>query len=48
MSMKIVQEENLQPLEHQLTSRYHIEPMACLFFALGMLMCAYILHTFIL
>ncbi|CAM2817701.1 hypothetical protein ACCE111639_01925 [Acinetobacter celticus] len=46
--MKIVQEENLQQVEHQLISRYHIEPMACFFFTLGMLMCAYFLHTFIL
>jgi len=46
--MKIVQEENIQSVEHQLNSRYQIDGMSCLFFALGMLMCAFILHTFIL
>ncbi|CAM4131537.1 hypothetical protein [Acinetobacter pragensis] len=46
--MKIVQEENLQHAGHRLISRYQVEPMACLFFILGMMICAYLLHTFIL
>ncbi|MGE8541803.1 hypothetical protein [Acinetobacter sp. ANC 3813] len=46
--MKIVQEENLPQAGHSLISRYQIEPMACLFFALGMMICAYLVHTFIL
>ncbi len=36
--MKIVQEENLQHVEHQLEQRYQLDPMSCLFFALGMLL----------
>lgn len=46
--MKVVQEENIQTVETQLNSRYQIDSMSCLFFVLGMLMCAFILHTFIL
>ena len=45
--MKIVQEENLQHVEHQLEQRYQLEPMSCLFFALGMLLSAYGLHYFV-
>ena len=47
ISMKIVQEENLQHVEHQLEQRYQLEPMSCLFFALGMLLSAYGLHYFV-
>jgi hypothetical protein len=45
--MKIVQQENMQHVEHQIEQRYRLEPMACLFFFLGMFCCAYLLHTFI-
>lgn len=45
--MKIVQEETLQQVEHHLSSRYNIDMMSCLFFILGMLICGFILHTFI-
>ncbi|WP_291335424.1 hypothetical protein [Acinetobacter sp. UBA801] len=45
--MKIVQEENLQHVEHQLEQRYQLEPMSCLFFALGMLLSVYGLHYFV-
>jgi|GEM_PF-375167 hypothetical protein len=45
--MKVVQEENLSQVDHHMESRYQIEPMSCLFFMLGMLICAYVLHTFI-
>ncbi|HJF27051.1 hypothetical protein OC498_03640 [Acinetobacter bohemicus] len=45
--MKIVQEENLQQVEHRLGSRYDLDMMSCVFFALGMLICGFILHTFI-
>lgn len=31
--MKIVQEENLQHVEHQLEQRYQLDPMSCLFFS---------------
>ncbi|WP_167348722.1 MULTISPECIES: hypothetical protein [Acinetobacter] len=46
--MKVVQEENLSQVDHQIESRYRIEPMSCLFFILGMLICAYFLHNFVL
>lgn len=45
--MKIVQQENIQHVEHQIEQRYHLEPMACLFFCLGMFCCAYLLHNFV-
>lgn len=45
--MKIVQEENLQQVEHHLGSRYQLDMMSCLFFVLGMLICGYILHKFV-
>ncbi|GJC30095.1 hypothetical protein KAM398_00740 [Acinetobacter sp. KAM398] len=45
--MKIVQEENLQHVEHQLEQRFQLDPMSCLFFALGMLLSAYGLHFFV-
>lgn len=46
--MKIVQEENIQQIEHHLSSRYNLDMMSCLFFVLGMIMCGFILHLFIL
>lgn len=46
--MRVVQEENIAPVEHHIQSRYSIEPMAALFFTLGMFMCAFVLHQFIL
>ncbi|MFV5490006.1 hypothetical protein [Acinetobacter sp. ASP199] len=45
--MKIVQEENLHQVEHHLSSGYHIDMMSCLFFALGMLICGFLLHLFV-
>jgi hypothetical protein len=45
--MKIVQEENLHQVEHHLRSSYDIDMMSCLFFALGMLICAFLLHLFV-
>lgn len=45
--MKIVQEEDMQQVEHQLTKRFQLDTISCLFFALGMFMSAYILHHFI-
>ena len=45
--MKIVQEENLQHVEHQLEQLYKLDAMSCLFFALGMLLSAYALHYFV-
>ncbi|MEG0826824.1 MAG: hypothetical protein VB979_03320 [Acinetobacter sp.] len=46
--MKIVQEENIQQVEHQLIKRFQLDPISCLFFVLGMFMSAYLLHHFIL
>ena len=46
--MKIVQEENIQQVEHQLEKRFQLVSTSCLFFMLGMFMSAYILHHFIL
>jgi len=46
--MKIVQEENISSVEHQLSKRFELDPISCLFFVLGMFMSAYILHQFIL
>lgn len=45
--MKIVQEENMQQVEHQLTKHFQLDSTSCLFFVLGMFMSAYILHHFI-
>jgi len=47
ISMKIVQEENLQSVEHQMGQRYRLDKMSCLFFVLGMMISAYLLHQFI-
>jgi hypothetical protein len=46
--MKIVQEENIQQVEHRIGNRYQLDSMSCLFFVLGMFVSAYLLHTFIL
>jgi hypothetical protein len=46
--MKIVQEENLQQVEHHIGQRYQLDLMSCLFFVLGMFISAYFLHTLIL
>ncbi|WP_291354756.1 MULTISPECIES: hypothetical protein [unclassified Acinetobacter] len=46
--MKIVQEENIQTVEHQLVKRFQLDTISCLFFVLGMFMSAYLLHHFIL
>ena len=46
--MKIVQEENIQQTEHQLSQQFPLDSVSCLFFVLGMFMCSYILHHFIL
>ncbi|NNH00867.1 MULTISPECIES: hypothetical protein [Acinetobacter Taxon 24] len=46
--MKIVQEENIQQVEHQLGKRFQLDSISCLFFVLGMFMSAYLLHLFIL
>jgi len=40
--MKIMQEENIQHVEHQL------DAYSCMFFVLGMMISAYFLHQFIL
>ncbi|MFC6053234.1 hypothetical protein ACFPT0_10375 [Acinetobacter portensis] len=45
--MRIVQEENLQQVEHRIGNRYQLDFMSCLFFVLGMLASAYLLHTFV-
>ena len=47
ISMRIVQEENLQQVEHRIGNRYQLDLMSCLFFVLGMFVSAYLLHTFI-
>ncbi len=46
--MKIVQEENIQTVEHQLVKRFQLDTISCLFFVLGIFMSAYLLHHFIL
>ncbi|SDY16019.1 hypothetical protein SAMN05421643_104163 [Acinetobacter kyonggiensis] len=46
--MKILQEENIQHVEHQLSKRFQLDSISCLFFVLGMFMSAYLLHHFIL
>ncbi|WP_291369784.1 MULTISPECIES: hypothetical protein [unclassified Acinetobacter] len=46
--MKIVQEENIQTVEHQLVKRFQLDTISCLFFVLGMFMSTYLLHHFIL
>ncbi len=46
--MKIVQEENIRQVEHQLSKRFQLDSISCLFFVLGMFMSAYLLHHFIL
>jgi hypothetical protein len=46
--MKIVQEENIQTVGHQLVKRFQLDTISCLFFVLGMFMSAYLLHHFIL
>ncbi|MCT8089935.1 MULTISPECIES: hypothetical protein [unclassified Acinetobacter] len=45
--MKIVQEENIRTVEHQLVKRFQLDTISCLFFVLGMFMSAYLLHHFI-
>jgi hypothetical protein len=45
--MKVVQEENIQHVEHHIVQRYPLDMMSCLFFCLGMFICAYFLHHFI-
>lgn len=45
--MKIIQEETIQPVEHRIQQRYQVDSMSCLFFLLGMFLCAYSLHYFI-
>ena len=44
ISMKIIQEENIQPVEHRIQQRYRLDSMCCLFFILGMFLCAYLFH----
>ena len=46
--MKIMQEENIQHVEHQLEKRYQLDAYSCMFFVLGMMISAYFLHQFIL
>ena len=46
--MKIVQEENIQPIQQRIWTRPKLDIISCLFFILGMFICAYILHYFIL
>lgn len=46
--MKIVQEENIQHVEHRIQRNLRLDIMSCLFFILGMFLCAYLLHHFIL
>lgn len=46
--MKIVQEENIQHAEHQFIKHFDLDSTACVFFMLGMLLSAYLLHHFIL
>lgn len=47
ISMRIVQEENLQQVGHRIGSRYQLDFMSCLFFMLGMFTSAYLIHTFV-
>lgn len=46
--MKIVQEENIQHAEHQFIKHFDLDSTSCVFFMLGMLLSAYLLHHFIL
>ncbi|WOE31559.1 MULTISPECIES: hypothetical protein [unclassified Acinetobacter] len=46
--MKMMQEENIQPLEHRIERTIRVDIISCLFFMLGMFICAYLLHHFIL
>jgi hypothetical protein len=46
--MKIVQEENMQQVEHHLIKRYPLDLHSCLFFILGMMISGFIAHHFIL
>ena len=46
--MKIMQEENIQHVEHQLEKRYQLDAYSCMFFVLFLMISAYFLHQFIL
>lgn len=47
--MKIMQEEeNIQQMETRIERRFQFDTIPYLFFVLGMFLCAYLLHHFML
>lgn len=46
--MKTIQEENMQQIQSLSVNFYKLDKMSCIFFILGMFICAYGLHHFIL
>jgi len=46
--MKIVQEENIPTVQPRVWTKPRLDIISCLFFVLGMFICAYFLHHFIL
>ena len=45
--MKIVQEESLRQVSQKIGVFHHIDGMSCLFFLLGIVLCATLLNQFI-